>query len=61
MPPSIRLIRAHVIRRRVARQPDRYLLQLGNCGQTPAIDADMACRKAGRPRLSCRQGRARNR
>ncbi|MFF1399343.1 hypothetical protein ACFVZD_36790 [Streptomyces sp. NPDC058287] len=32
MPPTVRLIRAHVIRRRVARQPDRYSLQVGNCG-----------------------------
>lgn len=32
IPPTIRLIRAHVIRRPVANGPDRYSLQISNCG-----------------------------
>lgn len=32
IPPGIRLIRAHIIRRPVANQPVRYSLQTDNCG-----------------------------
>lgn len=32
VPPDVRLIRAQVIRRPVAKGPDRYTLLVGNCG-----------------------------